>query len=288
MKHRLSIAPLLAAMAFFAASCEDKIVPNVPVVPENPVVEEETVWIKDCPQGFALNAEAHIYAACNKDVPAGYRASLRSSDESVIRVSPGSTGWDFYVTAASKGSATLTLSYNDASASYEVASYEKVMPVLSVDKDYRMSFRLKPSDAEDAYALSGKLFMELNGKAVVSALLYDDRIYGHDHQGYVDYVEAPIIFERGEISYKEPMLIADLSSVKYAMETGALCWVWDEALPRTSEPGYEDYYEYYQPYRFDLRYSLKDESGNDVPLFVDITEIILDGWYRVQDIRREE
>lgn len=288
MTHRLSaVAPLLAAMALFAASCEDNVMPDVPVpvIPEEPAPEE--VWIKDCPEGFALNTETHIYAACSNDVPDGYRASLRSSDESVIRVSPGVTGWDFYVTAASKGVATLTLSYNEAIAEYEVSSFEKVMPVLSVDKDYRMTFRLLPSDDEDAYALTGRVFMELDGKASVSAHLYDDRVYGHDHQGYIDYVTVPIHFDRGEISYKEPMPLADLSRLKDAMEYGAVCWVWDDALPRTGQPGYEDFIEYYSPDSFDLRYNIKDESGRDVPLRVDLSAIEGDGWKSVTRIERD-
>lgn len=289
MIQRLSILPLFAAMAFFAASCEDRVMPDVPtpVIPEEPVEEETQVWIKDCPEGFALNAEAHIYAACNKDVPAGYRASLTSSDEAVIRVSPGVSGWDFYVTAASKGKATLTLAYDGVKAVYEVSSFERVMPVLSVGEDYQMFLKLVASEDEDAYALTGKIFLEMDGQAVVSALLYDDRVYGHNHQGYMDYVKANIHFDKGEISYKEPMFIADLSPLKEAMEYGALCWVWDEALPRTGQPGYEDFYVYYSPESFDLRYNFKDESGKDVPLKIDISAIEKDGWKYVQINRSE-
>lgn len=273
------LMPLLAAIILMASSCEDKIVPDYPK-PDIPVQPEEpdAVWISDCPGGFALNTETHIYAQTNKNVPSGYRASLVSSDERVIRVTPGSTGWDFYITAAILGEATLTLEYNGTRQVYSVSSFQKVIPTLYVDKDYQLRFRLVPSDSEKAVEVKGKLSLQMQGSMIVKAQYMNDQVYGNGHGYETDRVFGRISCSMNEVPTKEPFIVSDLSCVKDALEDGIQSNAWEEDLMYGAGGFYYFWMEDYYPEEFDIRYNMYDEQHNKVELTVDCSAIASDGW----------
>lgn len=270
---------MAAATVALMMSCEGKIdIPDVPEPGPDPIEVEDEVWINDCPKGFALGREMHIYASFNKEIPAGYRASLTSSDESVLRVSPGTSGWDFYVTGVSKGPASLTLSYNGASRRYDVNCYQKVIPTVTFTKDYELTFVIVPSDSDEAVEISDHMYLEMDGKAAIEAEYIDDRIYGHDHKSQFENKSVRVHFSLAEVPQKERFIISDMSDLMRWMDVGVTSYYWDEALPRTGQPGYEDYREDYYPDLFEIRYRFFDDQGRSCPLTFDFSQVENDGW----------
>lgn len=265
------------------ASCENKITPDFPTPNPDPVVPVEpvkdSVWIRDCPEAFALNLETHIYAASNKDVPLGYRANLRSSDESVLRVSPGSTGWDFYVTAASVGEASLTLEYNGVSSSYTFRSYERAIPTLYVTKDYKLCFAFVPSESEEAIGLNAPVSLYMQGAMTAIAQYMDDQTYGKNHGYLTDIVTSRISFGCDCMPTKEPVVIADLSNVQYALGEGIESNAWeDDYMYGTAGGFYYHWHEDYNPDAIQIDYALEHELEGKIGLKFDYSAIASDGW----------
>lgn len=277
MKKIRFFAAVIFAAALMA-SCGDDIEVQIPDPAPEPVETPDEVWIKDCPAGFVLGQEMHIYAGFNKEIPAGYRASLVSSDEKVLRVAPGTTGWDFYVTGVSLGSACLTLSYNGASEKYDMTCFQKVIPTITFGADYRLMFSLVPSDAEDAIEIAGRLYLEMDGKAGIVADYCDDRTHGQTHETLYDYQSVHINYALSEIPLKETFMVADLTKLKDYIDRGITSWYWDEALPRTGQPGYEDYRDDYEADYFELRYRFYDENRRNIPITFDFSQVKHDGW----------
>jgi len=285
MKTNRFLLPLLAAaIAILAASCEDKLVPDAPVVvpgePEEPVAEaRDSVWIKDCPEGFLLGTETHIYAAFNKDVPKDYRATLRSSDESVLRVSPGASGWDFYVTAAKLGEASLTLSFNGVESVYTVSAFEKVVPTVSVDEDFMMRLRFVASDSEGAYSVVGPLSMQMQGTASVVCAYMDDRNNGNSHETVYDRQSVSLGFLCEDIPLGESIVIKDLTPLKELLDS----YIWSNSFEEDGkyEAGgfYYEYKDYYSLDRLDIGYDLRDEKGQSLRLTVDMDSLKERGWW---------
>ncbi len=284
MKTKRIILPLLAAaIAFLAVSCEDKLVPDAPVVvpekPDEPVVPaKDSVWIKDCPEGFLLGTETHVFAAFNKDVPKDYRASLRSSDESILRVSPGASGWDFYVTAAKLGEASLTLSFNGVEAVYKVTAFEKVIPTITVDDEFMMRLKFVASDSDEAYSVVGPMSMQMQGTASVVCSYMDDRNHNNSHEILYDYKHISLSFLCENIPLGESIIIKDLSPLKELLDG----YIWSNSFEEDGRYGeggfYFDFKDYYCLDRLDIEYDLRDEKGEALIITVDMESMKERGW----------
>ncbi len=272
----------LAVAAFLAASCEDKLIPDAPVVIDEPNTPSEeakdSIWIKNCPEGFLLGTETHIYASFNKEVPKDFRATLKSSDESILRVSPGASGWDFYVSASKLGTATLTLSFGEAEAVYSFSSYGKVIPTLSIDEDFMMLLTLVPSSSEKAYPVTGNLSLQMQGTASVICAYMDDKNHNNSHETLYDHQSVSLSFMCEDIPLGESIIVKDLSKLKEYLDNG----IWSNSFEEDSryqEGGFYYYYmDYYEPDRLSVGYDLRDDKGMPLTMEIDIASVKARGW----------
>ena len=268
---------MLALMAVLSCEPEETGGIDIEPTPDPPEVEF-SVRIDGIPTIIGLGSETHLYSRCSAEVPQGYRSHLSSSDEKVVRVAEGTTGWDFYVIGESEGSAVLTLTYNGKEARYSVSVCRKVIPTLSISKDYEMHFEFVDTDSGDGVFLTGQFTLSMQGSVSVRAEYTDARRDGHRNDTMVSIVESKIQFSGIQLPADRKVVLADLQDVRRALADGIWSNSWEED-PYYSEGGfYYDYKDEYYPNGGFLSYTLVDEDGRPHGIVLDLSEISGYGW----------